>query len=552
MTEQRHLGPHRNSPARHDSLQHRRRLAGAAAGVLIAAAACAKPAPSCPACDTLVLAATGEPSTLIPPLVRETVGRDISDLVFERLATLRRGGSPIDTAAFEPALASTWRRVDSLTWRFTIRAGAQWHDGRPVSPDDVVFSFAAYTDTALGAPGEPALAGVTAAADGNDGVRVRFPTSYPEQLYDAVSQVRVLPKHVFDPKPRSAWAADSGVAGLVGSGRYRIASWTRGQNLTAERIDSAGPGFRRVIWRFAENQDAALNLVLAGEADLMETVTSPAARARVAGTPTVATVPYPSAVYGFLGFRHADAKGPHPILSERPVRQALALAVDRDKLVHAVIGPDAATPPGPVSRAIWIYSDSLKAPGFDPARAAQLLDSAGWKPGADGIRSKNGKPLQLGILVPSTSMARKQLAEGIQQMWKAVGVKAEITAVDFPVFQERLRQGKFDTMVGAWLDDPSPRSLANQWTSRGIGVLNHGRYRSATFDSLYQAASTAGSAAAAGAAWHRALEYLNADAAAIFLYTPTNVAVSAKTLTGLSIDPFSWLHDVGSWRKTAN
>ena len=516
------------------------------------AGACRKAEPTCPACDSLVLATTGEPQTLLPPLIRESVGRDITDLVFERLAVLRRGAPPIDSAGFEPGLAAAWQRIDSLTWRFTLRSGARWHDGKPVEPADVIFSFAAYADTVLGASTGNALDGVSVVADGLDAVRISFARSYPEQLFDATAHVRILPRHLWESKPRPAWRADSGLADLVGSGPYRIATWIRGQSLTAERIDSAGSGFRRIVWRFAENQDAALNLVLSGEADLMETVTSPAARSRVAADPRVTAIPYSSAVYGFLGFQHADALGPHPILGDRAVRQALILAVDRPNLVHAVIGADAAVPPGPVSRAIWIYDDNIKTTAFDPERARRLLDSAGWKAGPSGVRARNGRKLQLGILVPSTSMARKQLAEGIQQMWRAVGVAAEITAVDFGIFQERLRQGKFDTMVGAWLDDPSPRSLANQWTARGIGVLNYGRYRNPVFDSLFQAGVSAPTAAAARSDWHQALEALNTDGAAIFLYTPTNVAVAAKGLTGVTIDPFSWLHDAGEWRKVAH
>ncbi len=535
----------RPSPA---AVHHRIPLA-ALALALGFAAGCGDTKPECPNCDTLVVAATGEPGVLVPPLIQDAVGRDITDLVYERLAVLRRGASPVDTAGYQPGLATTWQRLDSLTWRFRLRPGAKWQDGQPVLPSDVVFSFEAYTDTTLGAPAGEALEGVTVSADGADGVQIKFPRSYSEQLYDATAQVRILPRHVWDPKLRSAWGADSGVGALIGSGPYRIASWIRGQSLTAAAIDSTGAGFKRVIWRFARDPDGALDLVLSGEADLMETVTSPAARARVATNPKVKTVSYPSAVQGFLGFRHADAGGPHPILGDRAVRLALAWSVDRENLIHAVIGPDAVAPPGPVSRAIWIYNDSLKAPGFDPDRARRLLDSAGWKAGSDGIRSKAGRRLTLGILVPSTSTARKQLAEGIQHMWKAVGVAAEITAVDFSVFQERLRQGKFDTMIGAWLDDPSPRNLANQWATRGIGVQNFGRYSSPVFDSLFAAAQSARNAEDARRGWNEALEALTGDAAAIFLYTPTNLAVLGSGLSGVTIDPFSWLHDVRDWRK---
>jgi peptide/nickel transport system substrate-binding protein len=124
--------------------------ARAGAGAILAALTAfgCRPGTSCSRCDTLVVAATGEPAVLVPPLVQETVGRDIGDFVFERLAVLAPGASPVDPAGFRPGLAARWSRIDSVTWRFELRPGAAWHDGRPVTPEDVRFSFAAYADTA--------------------------------------------------------------------------------------------------------------------------------------------------------------------------------------------------------------------------------------------------------------------------------------------------------------------------------------------------------------------------------------------------------------------
>lgn len=127
------------------------RRAGLVGLTAMAVGSCADEEAGCRDCDTVVIAATGEPPSLLPPLVYEAVGRDISDLVFERLATLAPEGAPIDAAAYRPGLAASWERVDSLGWRFHLRPNARWHDGRPVTAEDVVFSFEAYADSAVGA-----------------------------------------------------------------------------------------------------------------------------------------------------------------------------------------------------------------------------------------------------------------------------------------------------------------------------------------------------------------------------------------------------------------
>ena len=122
--------------------------------------------------------------------------------------------------------------------------------------------------------------------------------------------------------------------------------------------------------------------------------------------------------------------------------------------------------------------------------------------------------------------------------------RVTVTAVDFPVFQERLGQGKFDSYIGAWLDEPSPRGLADQWTAAGIGILNYGGYANPAFDRQFEAALGATEVGAARRAWRGALDTLNADAPALFLYAPVNVAAVSSRVSGFSIDPFSWLSGV--------
>jgi len=508
----------------------------------------------CTRCDTLVIASVGEPDGLLPPLVGESVGRDVSDLIYERLAELPGGGSPLDSSALAPRLASSWERVDSVTLRFHLRNGARWQDSVPVTASDVTFSFEAYADSALDAQARPVLAGrVTASAQDDSTVLIHFAGPDAEQWYDATWHVRVLPRHVWDSIPRGRWAGLDQTGRIVGSGPYRLSGWTKGQTLTLERSAPAGSAasIRRLIWRFAGDPDAALNLVLSHEADLLESIGDSARVARVAADSSLRTVSYPAAVYGFLGF-NLDAP-PGSAVTSPEVRRALAMATDRVTAARAALGPGAVAPPGPMSRILWIYDESLPVAPFDTGAAGRALERAGWKLGSDGVRRRAGKALAVDIVVPGTSASRKNLAVIAQEMWRRVGVKANVTIVDFPVFQERLRTGKFESFIGAWLDEPSPRGLADQWTSAGIGTLNYSHYRSAAFDSLFRRASSiAGSVSAARAAWREAIGQLNQDTPAIWLYTPTNVAAVAKRLEGVEIDPYSWLAAVRSWKVTGD
>lgn len=499
----------------------------------------------CRDCGTVVIAAIGEPSSLVPPLVFETVARDISDQVFERLANLEPGASPIDTGAYRPGLAQRWERLDSLTWRFHLRSGARWQDGRPVTASDVVFSFDAFSDSTLDAAARPYLAGrVRVAAEDSASVRVVFSTPSREQLYDATYHVRILPRHVWEPIPRPQWAADTALSHLVGSGPYRVSSWRRGQFLTLSADTARSgkhetPAIRRAVWRFSPDPDAALNLILSHQADLMETVGGSDRVRRVTDDTALSVLTYPAAVYGFLAFRVADAAGrPHPVLGNREVRRALTEALDRPTIARALFGPETKVPPGPMSQLLWIWNDTTRVIPFAPAHARQSMAQ---------LKQRGAFPT-IDILVPATSSTRRQLALVIQEAWRKSGIKATVTAVDFPVFQERLSKGRFDSYIGAYLDEPSPRGLADQWSRAGWGVLNYGRYANPVFDSLLSSASRESDLAKAKGRWREAMDTLNADAPAIFLYALANTAAVQRRVVDVKLDPYSWISRLSEWR----
>src|SRR5204863_4823423 len=174
-------------------------------------------------------------------------------------------------------------------------------------------------------------------------------------------------------------------------------------------------------------------------------------------------------------------------------RRALALAVDRETLARSTFGREAKAPPGPMSQLLWIWDDGIRTLPFDTVQADRALDAAGWRRAdSTATRQRGSRALSFDILVPSTSPSRRQIAVALQAMWQAVGAAVTVTAVDFPVFQERLGKGQFDSYIGAWLDEPSPRGLADQWTRAGWDALNYGHYADPAFDALFQRAGRAG------------------------------------------------------------
>jgi peptide/nickel transport system substrate-binding protein len=384
------------------------------------------------------------------------------------------------------------------------------------------------------------------------GVLIRFTRFYPEQLYDATYHVRIIPEHIWGAiTPREDWAKDTTMAHLAGSGSYRIDAWQRGQTLTL-RADTTGatrPEIRRVVWRFTQDPEAAANLLLSHEGDLLETAAQAGAD-RLVNDSSFQLLPYPSAVYGLVGFRIAGShrRASDQILSNREVRRALVAGVDRTAIARGVFGPETKVPPGPISQLLWIWDTGVKTIAYDTLAAARSLDAAGWIRKDNGIRYRNGQPLKLEIMVPSSSTARRHAAEAIQEQWRILGVDAAVAAVELPVMQQRLEQGDFDAFIGAWLDEPTPRGLGEQWSRQGWNDLNYGHYSNRVVDSLLGAAAGTADPSEAGKLWHQVLDSLNADAPAIFLFAPTNIAAVSRRLDQVDINAYSWLSSLPKWK----
>jgi peptide/nickel transport system substrate-binding protein len=538
-----------------ETLMPRSRTLLSIAASLIAVIACQPAKRLCAGCGTAVVAAIGEPSSILPPLVYETVGRDIGDLIFERLADLEAGGSPVDTGAFVPRLAARWERLDSLTWRFHLRRDARWQDGRPVTAEDVRFSFDAFADSVLDSPARLSLVNrLQVQVQDSRTVIVRFTEPSPEQLYDASFHVRIIPAHIWSRVPRESWAADTNSGRIVGSGPYRLRRWKRGQHLVLEADTTAArrPQIGRLVWRFTGNPEAALNLVLSGDADLLETVGGPQNASRFVGDTLFNLRSYPAAMYGFLAFRVADHQGrAHPLFGNRDLRRALSYGVNRTTVAKALFGEATEAPNGPMSQLLWINDRNVSVLPFDTAAASRLLDDSGWRRSASGVRMRSGRPLAFDILVPSSSGMRRQAAVMLQETWRRLGARVTVTAVDFPVFQERLGKGQFDTYIGAYLDQPSARGLTDGWTRAGWAGTNYGRYANPVFDSLLDRAGRQSDPDAARTVYRIALDTLNADAPALFLYAPSTVAAVRRTFGRVRINPYSWISEIPDWIVTS-
>jgi peptide/nickel transport system substrate-binding protein len=509
----------------------------------------AQSAPSRPAGIVIV---TGQQPTMPIPTLMEgaasSLGNmELADQLFLRLAEL---GPTLLTAGdrnFVPILARAWTRRDSVTLAFDLDPRARWQDGVPVTARDVVFTFGRARNPAIAPRLSELLRHITSVtAEGERRVVFRFSHPYVEQLYDATFHVAPLPAHLLDSIPPEALARSSFVSQPVGSGPYRLVRNVPGQfvELAANQKFFLGrPKVDRVIIRVAADADARLNMVLSGQADAMDNVPPPLDNLRrVAADSSLRLIPVPSPTVGFLLFNQRDRRDrslPHPVLSDVRVRRAIMLGLDRRLMVQAVFGSYGEVPYGPVSPLLWIRHRSPKPERQNLAESRRLLAAAGWSDSdGDGVLDRNGRPLTLELTLPNTSGIRRQMALLVQEQLRQIGVRLELQTLDFPVWAERRAAGNFDIDFSSTVQDPSPTGLTQAWTCNGGS--NVAKYCDPRVDSLMERAVLG--KGDPGQNWVTALQQIEADAPAAFLYAPTYVYAVKRNFRDVKISPTSsWI-----------
>ena len=500
---------------------------------------------------SIVIVTGQQPTIPIPTLMEGAASslgnQELADQLFVRLAEL---GPTLLTAGdrnFVPILARSWTRRDSVTLVFDLDPRAKWQDGAAVIARDVVFTFGRARDPAIAPRTADLLRRITSVtAEGDRRVVFRFSHPYAEQLYDATFHVAPLPAHLLDSMPPESLARSGFVTQPIGSGPYRLVRNVPGQfvELVANREFFLGrPKLDRVIIRIAADADARLNMLLSGQADAMDNVPPPLDNLRrVAADSTLRLIPVPSPTVGFLLFnqrdRH-DRSQPHPILSDLKVRRAITQSLDRRLMVQAVLGSYGQVPYGPVSSLLWIRHRSPKPALQNLVEARRLLAAAGWKDSdGDGVLDRNGQPLTLGLAVPNTSAIRREMALLTQEQLRQVGIKVELETLEFPVWAERHAAGNFDIDFTSTVQDPSPTGLTQAWTCNGGS--NAGKYCNPRVDSLMERAVLG--KGDPGQNWVAALQQIEADAPATFLYAPTYVYAVKRRFRDVRISPVSsWI-----------
>ena len=440
----------------------------------------------------LLIGNGAEPATLDPHLATGVPEHHLFDALFEGLVA----PLPEDPDANGPGAATHWETEDFVTWTFHLRGNGRWSDGEPVTARDFLFSYQRILSPALAADYAPMLYPMLNAEEFNKGAITDFAKVGVKALDDRRLQIvlkgpapyfpSMLKHYSWHPLPRHAVLRHGGMTDrdtawtrpghLVGNGAFRLREWRYTHSITVERNphywDDGAVGLRQIVF---------LPIV----SDATEERAFRDGQLHVTNTLPLAKIPHyrerqPEVFHEtpLLGTYFYRINVTRPPLTDKRVRRALALAIDREGLIRNVLrgGQKPATgftPPG--------AGAGYRSPGqlaFDPAEAQRLLAEAGY-PGGRGFP-------KFDILI-NTLESHRTIAEAIQEMWRQhLGIPVGLLNQDWNVYLENQRQLDYAVCRAGWVGDYlDPYTFLSIWQT-GDGNNNSG-WGSARYDGLMQA-----------------------------------------------------------------
>jgi len=477
------------------------------------------------------------------------VDNDVARLVFTGLTRFDRGGDIV------PDLARTFHvEQDGRVWTFEIREDARWHDGMPVVADDVVYTITLLQHPSYTGPFAEAFRGVSVQRVAPRVVRFTLPDPYGP--FAGNTTVPLLPAHRLGSVPYPALAGDPFNMQPVGTGPFKVSDVSEreialvaNQDFYRNSPERSRPYLDRIILRFYRDPTEALMALARGELDGVGGIGSAdAERARTLRT--VSIYSYPTSDFGalFLNVRPERA-----VFRDRAVRQAIATAIDRGRVLQVAIDGRGTVADSFVPPTSWAYSKDIRKYPYSLEDAKALLDGAGWMDtDGDGVRDKGGTALRLSI---TTSDDAPRIGAGteIVASLRAVGIEAQLRTVPFAELVERvIRPRAFDALLVGITStpDPDPYAFFHSSQSRDPG-FNFSGYSTLPMDRNLEAARRTFERERRRQLYDAVFQTIANDVPLVFLYFSDYLYAQHRQVKGLKIaaivDPTQRFWDVEDW-----
>lgn len=409
---------------------------------------------------TAVIGYVQEPDILDPFITGETFSTWVLHVIDTPMIRAAKGGKLQAMLVTEvPSMQNGGISSDGLTYKINFRKNLKWSDGQPVTAKDLVFTWKTVMNPDYGAGSQLGWDHIKSIDLSNNNLTatIKLTEVYAPFLAYVLAGTAantstgfLLPEHFFKGmKPADYAKSDYGSQGSnkhVGTGAFKLTSWDKGNQITVERNKywvGKPPCLDKIVYSILDSSDQQTSQLQTGDIDLGTNYTE-------ADIPTleglksqnVSVLAYQSVGGGIerFMFNLRDPKDPqikidpmkakpHPLFSDKNVRMAITLGTNRPAYASKVLHGAAKVGVTELDGTQW-FNDSLKPYPYDPDKAKQLLDKAGWKPGSDGIREKNGTRLSFEESTTSGNPVREVIQRAMINDLQQIGVEMKIRNYD--------------------------------------------------------------------------------------------------------------------------
>jgi peptide/nickel transport system substrate-binding protein len=492
--------------------------------------------------DAIVEGSIGDVSGFLTAVTSDSASHTAAGYVFNGLVRYDRN------LKLEGELAESWEvSPDGRKITFHLRKGVMWHDGKPFTSGDVMFTYRRMIDPNTPTAYAEDFKQVTRASNPDP---YTFVVEYEKPFAPALASwgMHILPKHLLETYPDISRSPLNKKP--VGTGPFRFVEWKTGEKTVFEANPDyfeGRPYLSRVITRVIPDPATMFLELKSGGIDMMGL--TPIQYTRQTNTEefrrSFNKYRYLSFGYTYLGFRLS-----HPLFSDRRVRQAFAYAIDKKEIIDGVLFGLGQEATGPYKPGTWAHNPDVKRYPHDPERAKALLAEAGWKDaGGEGVLEKGGRKFAFTVLTNAGNESRAKTAAIIQQNLAAVGIRMEIRTLEWSAFiNEFVDKRKFDAVILGWSISQDPDQY-DIWSSKKTGPkeLNFVGFADAEVDRLLEEGRRTFDIEKRKKAYFRIQEILAEEQPYVFLYYPDSLPVVQKRIHGIEPAPAGISYNFIKW-----
>jgi peptide/nickel transport system substrate-binding protein len=459
------------------------------------------------------------PTNLDPRIGTDGQSERIDSLIFDSLVELDDHRIP------HGDLAESWETPDPVTYVFHLRSGVKFHDGRPLTSADVKYTFDSIINGSVTTAKRGSLR-LVKSIEAPDASTVTIHLSEPNGGF-----LTDICRPAFGVVPEGA--GSDAAAHPIGTGPFRFVSAEQDDNVVLERSAAyfrTPPRIEEVRFRVVPEAVVRALELRKGTADLEMSSLAPDMIPVLRRQASLDVTEEPGTNYQYVAFNFDDS-----VLARREVRQALALATNREEIIRYLYRGQARLADGPLPSNSWAYEPDIAHYGYDPQRAARLLDSAGFpnKADHDGLRLKL-------TLKTSTEESTRLLAAVLQEQWREVGVDLELQSMEPATLASEIARGNFQMYTLRWIgvnNDPEFYEFA--FSSKRIPPMggNRGRYRNPAVDALLDQARVEGDREKRRELFGKVQKIIAEDLPYLSLWFLDNVSVHRKRISDMRISP---------------